>query len=500
MRLAPFAASLPNPAAGDRTLDEILAANAARAPGGFALLARGLPFSGDWTGVDSAVSGLAATFAEWALGEDAVVGVQLGSTPEAALACLALWRAGLTPAMLPLAWRRREITAALASIGATALIAPVEGGGAPLAQFACEIAAGLETIRFVGCFGGPAPDGATPLDHAFDRDGARHVRPDRPEDAADHIAVVTFEAGGAPVARSHNDLAAAALGPILAMRLTAGSSLVSTLDLAGLAGVATGLVPWLLSGAGAAFHPVSTAAALKDVVRAADATHIALPGRVAGEAFADSGLDEAGLVAVAVWRAPDGRGAAADIPGASVIVDAVAFGELGMFATVRPTRTRHAPVPLGPARPAERVAPLIEFKIGDDGRLALRGPACPQAPCPSQPAAPDLAFDPQGFVETGLAAVADPAAGHVAFGGRRRGVAQIGGVALAMPDVESAYRRAGVKGLPTLVDDPLFGARLTLAGTATDNAAAAAETLDAAGFGPAVAPVERAAEPARKTA
>lgn len=500
MRLAPYTEELPNPAAGDRTLDEILAANADRSPDGAALFAPELAFDGSWREVDRAVSSLAETFAGWSLGEDAVVGVQLGSTPQAALACLALWRAGLVPAMLPLAWRRRETAMALASVSATAIVATVRGGGANLAEVACEVAAGLETIRFVGCFGGTPPDGATPLDDALDSPAARHLRPDRPDDASDHVAVVTFEAGGAPVARSHNELAAAALGPTLAARLTPGSSLVSTLDTAGIAGLSTGLIAWLLSGCQAAFHEASTADALGATVRQAEATHLALPGRLAPAIFADGGLNGAGLTALAVWRAPDGRGSAADIPGASAIVDAVAFGELGLHASVRPARERHAALPLGLARPAEGVGPLIEFKVGADGRLALRGPACPQAPCPAHPTAAALEFDAEGFLGTGIAAVADAVARRIAFGGKRRGVAQVGGLALSLAEVEAAYRRTGLKGLPATVDDPLFGTRLALPEASAEEAEAAAGTLEAAGFGPAAAPVFRVAEPARKSA
>lgn len=489
MRLAPYASDpLPNPAAGDRTLDEILAANADRAPDALALHAPELDFEPSWREVDRAVSALAETFAGWSLGEDAVVGLQLGSSPHAAIACLALWRAGLVPAMLPLVWRRREVGAALASIGATAIVAAAKGGGGAPAGTGCEVAAGIDTIRFVGCFGTPAPDGATPLDDALDRPAGRFLRPDRPEDAADHVAVVTFDAGGTPVARSHNDVSALGLAPILASRLSSRSALVSTIDLAGLAGLGTGLAPWLLSGCAASFHVASSSRSMRDAVEALDATHIVLPGRAAATLLAELGLGERRLTATALWRAPDGRGPAADLPGASAIVDAFAFGEVGLHAAARAAHERHAALPFGAASPAEGVDSLIEFKVSEEGRLLLRGPACPQAPCPAHPMAPPLAFDPEGYVETGLAAVADRAARRVSLGGRRRGVAQIGGLALSLADVETAWKRTGVRGRPTLVDDPLFGARIELSAEAEDAPDAAAATLDAAGFGPATAP------------
>lgn len=502
MRLEPFSHdAIVNPVAADATLDEVLALNADRDPDAVALHASGLPFPGSWREIDRAVSALAATFDSWRLGEDAVVGVQLGSSPQGALVCLALWRAGLVPAMLPLAWRRREMAQALSSVGATAIVAATEAGGARPAELACEVAAGLDTIRFIGAFGEGAPDGATPLDHVLDEPSPRIARHDRPDDAADHVAVVTFEAGGAPVPRSHNDLVAAALQPLMAARLSSEASLLSTLDLAGLAGLATGLAPWLMAGCAAGFHAATDSAAFAQAAQAQHATHVVLPGRAAARLIADGALDGASPRAViATWRAPDGRGAAVDLGIEAVAVDVTLFGELGLAAAVRPMRSRHPALPLGPSGP-EGVGALIDLKVTAEGRLVLRGPACPQAPCPAAPTAPSLVFDAEGYLDTGLAAVADTVARRVSLGGRRRGVAQIGGLSALTGDIVAAYDRTGVGGRPEVVDDPVFGARVVLSGASSeDDAAKAGEILAAAGFGPALRPVARPAAQALKSA
>jgi hypothetical protein len=494
MRLAPFWQDQPdNPVAGDATLDEILRLNARRDPDGAALVAPDLPFVTTWRDVDRAASALAGLFRSWGLGEDAVVGVQLGSGPQAALTCLALWRAGLVPAMLPLAWRRRETVAALASVGATAIVAAAHGGGAALAQMGCEIAAGLDDIRFVGCFGDGAPDGATPLDQTLDMAESDFAdRPDRPEDAADHVAVVTFDAGGTPVPRSHNDLIAAGLGPLIASKLVGGSALLSTLDLASIAGLASGLAPWLTTGCAASFHQPSSTAAFAAAARFLGASHAVLPGRAAARLASDGALDGvAPRCVTALWRAPDGRGAAPDVTGAAAIVDAIAFGELGLWAAARPARDRHPPLPLGPSGP-DGFAPLIELAVTSRGRLGLRGPACPQAPCPAAPGVPPLLFDAEGFLETGLTAVADRTARRLTVGGRRRGIVQVGGLGLALTDAEAAYRRVGVEAKPEAQDDPVFGARLAVRDAGGESAAKAAAALRDAGFGPAFAPAPAA--------
>ncbi len=504
MRLEPANPSnLNNPIAGFATLDEILAHNAERNGDADALVRPGRDAPQSWREVDESVSALASVFGGWRLGEDAVVGVQLGSSAEAAIACLALWRAGLTAVMLPLAWRRREIVNALAPLGASAVLTWTTGAGAALGEDACEIAAGLDTIRYVGCFGPGAPDGATPLDDVLGLAGERFARENRPKDAADHVALVTFDAGRTPVARSHNELLAATLMPLAASRLSSQSALVSTLDLASLAGLSTGLGPWLASCCVAAFHQPTGTQAMASLIRDAEASHLVLPGRLAARLAGDGAFDPNALSAVTlVWRAPDGRAAQVDLGAAAVTVDVTVLGELGVYAAARSSSGRFAQLPLGPAGP-DGFPPLVELAIGQDGRLAVRGPVCPSASWPAADGAPQIAFDADGFADTGLSGFGDRAAGRVSLGGRRRGVLQVGGLALSSPDVDEAYRRSGAGSAPRVQPDELFGARLTLAerpdggGPSRDGVAS---LLEAAGYGPALAPVASDEEPVRRSA
>ena len=494
---------MPNPVAGRLTLDGVLALNARRSPERRALAGDGLPFAGSWRDVDEAVSALAAVFASWRLREDAVVGVQLGSSWQGALVCLGLWRAGLVPAMLPLAWRRFEVARALLSVDASAVITMTHAAGAPLAEIACEVAWGLEGVRFVGCFGDGAPDGATPLEEAFSEPDVSWDGRTPPEDAADHVAIITFEAGGAPVPRSHNDLVAAALTPLLAARLSEQAALVSTIDLAGLAGLATGLAPWLTTAATVLFHQASDGPALAAAVREIGATHLILPGRAADRLIEECGLGQAGLHGVtALWRAPDGRGPAKPlgVEGATV-VDAVAIGELGLLAAARSSETLHAPLPLGPSGP-DGLGPLIDLRVLPDGRLFVRGPACPQAAFPGDPGAPTPPFGADGYLDTGLIGLADRVVGRVLPGGRRRGVAQIGGLAVSLGDAEMAAQVASLPGKLEAQDDALFGARFVL-GPVEDgasSAAAPAEAILAAGFSPALLPASAVSDRARGAA
>lgn len=504
MRLQPFAQdAMPNPVAGTATLDAVLALNARRRPNDIALSGHDLPFDGTWSDVDGAVSALADVFASWRLPEDSVVGVQLGSRAEGALTCLALWRAGLIPAMLPIAWRWRETARALAVVKASAIVVATQGGGAAHAQIACDIAAGLDTMRFVGCFGPDAPDGATPLDDAFGVVAEAPVHEPRP-DAADHVAIVTFEAGGAPVPRSHNELVAAGLAPLLAGGMTESSALMSSLDLAGLGGLATGLAPWLTTGATACFHHPTTTAAFAAAVEALRATHVTMPGRVAESLVADGALGQRlPAVVLAVWRSPDPMGAAKPFALESVkVVDAIMIGELGIYAAPRPSKARYTPLPLGLYAPGD-LQPLIDFRLLPDGRLFVRGPVCPQASFPCDPGAPSLPFTAEGYIDTGLSGIADRAAGRAALGGPRRGVAQIGGLAVSAAEMLAACKTTFMPGALEIEDDALFGSRFVLTlpeGAEPVSVEDAATALEGAGFGPALAPLAARPQSERRTA
>lgn len=494
---------LPNPVAGRSTLDEVLAHNAARHPDGQALVDGALPFAGSWREVDRAVSALAARFAAWRLSPDAAVGVQMGSSPEGALVIAALWRAGLIPAVLPLPWRRREVAAALDAVRAEAIVAVTERSGMRPAETACEAAVNLERVRFIGSFGANPPDGATPLDAALVEPAPLFERTGRPDDAADHVAVIGFELGAVPVARTHNELVAASLGALLASQLGASGRLMSTLDLGGLAGLATGLAPWLLARCAVTFHQASSTAAFAAAARALEATHVAAPGRALERLVGDGALG--GILPdalIAVWRAPDPRSgaSASGLTTPATLVDVTLFGELGLVAAARKAPTRPVATPLGPVAP-EGLAPLIETQVTPDGRVLVRGPACPGGRFLAAGGA-RLTHDADGFVDTGLVGIADRASGRISLGGRRRGVAQVGGVALSLSEAEATMAAVGLAGSVSVEDDAALGGRLRLepAGGRRVTEAEAAEALAEAGFGAGFAPLTAPLERARLTA
>ena len=108
-------------------------------------------------------------------------------------------------------------------------------------DLAMQIAAETFTIRFVCGFGENLPDGVVPLDDIFDRGGAPPAI-ERYGDAADHVALVTFDItpeGIVPVARSHAELIAGGLAVHLEARIEPDAVMLGALALASFAGLAT---------------------------------------------------------------------------------------------------------------------------------------------------------------------------------------------------------------------------------------------------------------------
>src|SRR3954464_9539178 len=173
---------------------------------------------------DRAISGLAARLRGFGLPTDSVVAIQLPNTVESVIALLAVMRAGLIAAPLPLLWRHADAAAALSRVAARALIGCQRIGDTVHGDLAMHIAMETFTIRFLCGFGENLPDGVVPIDDIF---ASREAAPaiERPGNAADHVALVTFDLtadGIVPVARSHAELLAAGLAVQIEARIVSG--------------------------------------------------------------------------------------------------------------------------------------------------------------------------------------------------------------------------------------------------------------------------------------
>ncbi len=206
------------------------------------------------------VSAIAGRLRRMGLPTDAIVGIQLPNTVENVLAILGVLRAGMIAAPLPLLWRRADAVAALARLGAKALITCGRVGSFKHCQFAMRVAAEVFSIRYVCGFGGDLPDGVVPFDDLFTAEKLDPLPPldrERQNAAAAHVAAITFDVGSGgivPVARNHLELLAGGLGVLLESRLAQDAIVLSTLAPASFAGICLTLLPWLLIGGTLLLH------------------------------------------------------------------------------------------------------------------------------------------------------------------------------------------------------------------------------------------------------
>ncbi|MDQ0468805.1 AMP-binding protein [Labrys wisconsinensis] len=463
------------PGAGRVTLDQLVQHHAQRQGEALALMdapdrplwTEGRPRRLTWAQVEAATAAVAGRLTELGLATDNVVAIQGPNASDTLIAILGCLRAQLVPAPMPANWRNAEAAEAIVRIGAKAIFAATRAGPAHPADALRYVAAETFAIRFVCGFGAETPDGVVPFEDciATPRPPAASARGTRMGNPAEHLAAVTWDCGSHgpfPVARNHNEWLAAGLAVLSGLGLDRESVLLSTLSPCGFAGLATGLVPWLMSGCALVLHQAFDATVFGVQVERHAVTHAVLP-----EVVATAGRRE-GLL-----QGPSLRGIAsvtrrADLPMGPSIEDGprtsafAVLGELGLTA-VTPGADGTPTLPLASPAQAEGVdAAGITFEVDPGGMLRLRGAMVPRAAFPGSErgAAYPLATD--GWVSTGFPATAD--GGHARIEGPRRDVLTIGGHTLSLAALDSLYSDVpGAMAVNAVArPDTLLGQRLVL--------------------------------------
>jgi non-ribosomal peptide synthetase component E (peptide arylation enzyme) len=477
------------------TLDELFRRAGVRHPQAIALIdppnrerfTDGAPRALSYAEADGLISAFAARLRGLDLRTDAVVAIQLPNTVEGVIALMGVLRAGMIAALLPLLWREQDIVEALRRTGAKAIVTCARAGQHAPVQAAMQAAAALFPIRHICGFGRGLPDGVMPLDDLYAQTPIDFVPgPPRLGTAADHVAVLTFDVtadGVVPLARSHAQLLGGALAPFLETDLAPGAALLCTIPSASFAGLALGVVPWLLCGGTLALHqgcdPMVLAAQCGTLT---EATMI-LPGPALAP-LSDAALLNASLkTIVALWRAPERLASCARWHGEAALVDAAAFGEIGLLACRRGEGGMLIPCgPIRAARGAAGAVTVAETARSKTGTLALRGPMVPaQAFPPGATQSDAVAPDPAGFVDTGFACRRDGDA--LTITGPPAGIAAIGGYRFRKPALEAQVAAIDPAATILAVPDRTIGERL--AGAAADPRAVRA-ALQAGGANPLV--------------
>ena len=446
---------------------------------------------------DRAVAAIAGRLRGMGLPADAIVGIQLPNIVENILAILGILRAGMIVAPLPLLWRRADSVAALARIGAKALITCGRVGAFNHCQFAMAVAADVFSIRYVCGFGKNLPDGVVPLDDLMSAealDPPPALDRERHDNATAHVAAITFdvgESGIVPVARNHAELLAGGLAVLLESRIAQDSAILSAIAPASFGGICLTLLPWLLCGGALVLHQPFDPGVLARQRRHDRCGTLVLPGPLAlrlGEtsAFALEGP----ACVIAAWRAPERLTASAVWREPNTgFVDVALFGEAALVAGRRGADGLPAPLPLVPIvapRGSTDGVMVGETTLTGAGTLAARGPMVPHHSFPpgiERSGLPYFKIGQRGLVDSGYTCRVDCLAKAIVVTGPPAGIVSVGGYRFPLRDLQDVVGRIDKSATLGALPDPLVGQRLT--GNAADRHTMQA-ALNAVGVNPIV--------------
>jgi non-ribosomal peptide synthetase component F len=487
------------------SLDAILKAQAARDPHAIALIdppdcetvTGERPRRFTYAQAERAIAAMAARLHEIGLAPGTVVGLQMPNNAAGIVTLLAIMRAGMIAAPLPLLWRRSDCVAALSESGARAIVTCGHVAGFDHGGLALEVAAELFPIRAVCGFGCAAADGIVPLDDLL---ASADEHPDTilfQDSAGAPFALITFDAttaGIVPVARNTTQLLTG--GRLVRQRAEIGPNAVilSTLPATSYAGISAALVPWLLSGGTLVLHHPFDPVTLRQQIEREHCNALVVPDALLPALCACDWLEPEGIRRViSVWRAPERLSNAAQWTNLDVtLVDVAAFGETALLAARRSPGGRTLPWPAGPLSIAPGGAKCADVTMTPNGTLGVHGALAAAAFDPYGSETVTATAGNSGYVDTGYSCrltgddealiVTAPPAGVVAVGGYRFAIGDLqlmirgidsNGVLAALPHALSGHRLAGHAADPAAMRDMLqtMGINPLLAAAFRDRAA-----------------------------
>jgi AMP-binding enzyme len=478
-RVQPAVASAP---ASTPTLDHLFRRIVGRCPAAMALvdppnrtdITDGAPKRLTWAEADRAVSAVAARLQELGLVPGTVVALQLPNIVENVVTLLGILRAGMVAAPLPLLWRTADAAAALACVGARALITCGRIGLTDHCEVAMHVAAETFSVRFVCAYGGDI-DGVVALDDIFDTSASSSTVA-QPAIAGASLALVTFDAaadGLLPIGRTHDELIAGGVAVVLEARLGRDAGILGALTLTSFPSLAATIVPWLMSGGALTLHqPFDPAVFAAQCGETCDVA--VLPGPLIAR-LAEAGLlrDPKPRTVLAMWRAPERQSAAERWARTSSLIDVLAFGELGLAAVRRGGDGKAraiAPTPVTLPGDKPRAPVIVEFMRSTTGSLAMRGAMVPHTVYPAtadQAARSRLKLLNEGWIDTGYACRVD-ATGRLTIDAPPPGVVSVGGYRFVLQELQDYVATVAEGSTLAALPDALAGQRL--AGAAADRA------------------------------
>jgi hypothetical protein len=421
-----------------------------------------------WKRFDEDVGRFARRLLALQLGRDAIIAYQMPNTVESFVVFMGILRAGCIAAPLPLAWRQRELSAAISRLGARAIITTGRAGPVNHAEMLRKVSADVFSVRFLLSYGRNLPDGVIPLDDdicPIDEEPEDSLR--RAGPPADHVALITWDAlaeGIIPVARSHASLISMALAHVLEANIGGGDVVATSLLSASAAGLSSGFVTALLAGAPLVLHQPFSSRVFAGTLISENVTHAVLPGATLRAMAEANRLPTKPLRSLtALWRPGDSNRHIGSVAALSSLVDISVFGEMGLVALKRQNTDSPEALPEGDIHSGGVSGPrLIKTRIGAQGTLEIAGAMVPRASFPVPSSDLTLPLDSDGWLDTGFAASNE--AGKIILSGPRSGVAQLGGLMLPRTHITATLKEAlGDKDAAKLecAPDVLFGERLS---------------------------------------
>ena len=471
-------------------LDALFRRAAFRAPAAYALIdapnrnsfAEGAPRHMTYAATDRAISAVAGRLHQFGLPHGSVVALQFPNIAESVIALLGVLRAGMIAAPLPLLWRRAEMVPALTRIGAKAIIAGGRIGEDDLCQVALSVAAEAFPVRYVCSMSAKAADGAIALDALLAADKLDPLPRFAGEEVAAEVAIVTWDTtaenpeGHVPVARDHAQLVAAGLAVSLEARIDEFATFLALPGHSSLSGLASTIVPWLISGGTLHLHHAFDPDVLARQISVSECDTIVLPGPSAAP------VNQAGLLTcrnlrnvIAVWRMPERVAVSPAWRHAQVrLTDVQVFGETGLIAARRQAGGQPAVFAVGAVKmPRDSAGGLLSIEIsrGESGTLLLRGPMVPRDASRfgrESGEGPVYQTDPAGYADTGYPCRIERETRTLALTGPPAGIINVGGYRFAQRTLQDLLGSSGPDATLAALPDPFLSFRL--AGRAIDRA------------------------------
>jgi hypothetical protein len=366
------------------TLDLLLRQNAQRSGDTLALVdapdrplwADGAPRRMSWSQVDAAVSSVAGRFFEMGLPSEAVVCVQGLNVTDTLIALLGCIRAGLVAAIVPIDYSAAEIVGVAERLNAKAILSARKmGQEQPLRPLRHLVDESIADIRFIGAFGADLPGGTVSFEDCigFPKTGAitRLSRRERPEDSLAIMTVDRGPEGAFVVARNHREWHAAASVLVDGLGLSRQSRLLSPMAPSSLAGLAGGMVAWLVSGCQLILHQAFDVTVFAVQMTMHGITHTVLPDLALQAALAEGLFDGKKLEKVAgLAREPHRSTALLHAP--CPIPHFAVLGEIGIVPMIESADGGFKLASqIGTA--TDEQSAILETVIEESGHLALRG-------------------------------------------------------------------------------------------------------------------------------